>query len=388
MTLKSKIRKYLTKSGFLPHSRAGRLNIIDEPESYFNLDRFNNELLIRLQSKNRMSKTGMPLSEDLQGRRPFKQKEGQKMQKTKTKVGYPKFEIKAAKTTPVKNKTFPPDILPSEDERCFACGKKLGKRKAHGAHTDDEQNVFVGSECYKLILAAGRKGYQPKRGGPRLFPDWRTKTKTQVKAAKEGAFTYEADHAIKMCSEWLKKYAKSNEPRDFNVFLDWLKRLKSDVPILKKIGFEEYKFELERDTIKKVLGFLDMLDTAIKEQKAYLVKDYFSKIQALVYTLKFNVYRGWSPKADKGKIIMLQLLDDGVLGIRWAGDRRWTEIRGKSYWKYNPKEKLHQLIDKITGNISEFMNGTEISITPAYSEYELFKDILLHPKGKWTIKKT
>jgi hypothetical protein len=54
-------------------------------------------------------------------------------------------------------------------ERCFACGKKLGKSPAL-VDTRDAQLVFVGSECLKKVLAAGENGWQPPRGGPRLFP--------------------------------------------------------------------------------------------------------------------------------------------------------------------------------------------------------------------------
>lgn len=53
-------------------------------------------------------------------------------------------------------------------ERCFACGRPLG-RNPRMADTRDEQMVYVGCECWKLIRAAGEAGYQPPRGGPRLF---------------------------------------------------------------------------------------------------------------------------------------------------------------------------------------------------------------------------
>lgn len=57
----------------------------------------------------------------------------------------------------------------SAGERCFACGRKLGK-SAGLADTRDAQVVHVGRECLKLIRSAGESGYQPPRGGPRLFP--------------------------------------------------------------------------------------------------------------------------------------------------------------------------------------------------------------------------
>lgn len=54
------------------------------------------------------------------------------------------------------------------DDRCFACGRALGKSPAI-ADTRDGQMVYVGRECYRLIAAAGEAGYQPQRGGPRLW---------------------------------------------------------------------------------------------------------------------------------------------------------------------------------------------------------------------------
>lgn len=56
--------------------------------------------------------------------------------------------------------------------KCFACGKRLGKNPPI-ADTRDGQRVYVGSECFKYIKLGGDNGYQPPLGGPRLwtFPD-------------------------------------------------------------------------------------------------------------------------------------------------------------------------------------------------------------------------
>ena len=51
---------------------------------------------------------------------------------------------------------------------CFACGRKLGRNPTL-ADTRDGQTAFVGSECWKLIKKAGEAGYQPLRGGPKLW---------------------------------------------------------------------------------------------------------------------------------------------------------------------------------------------------------------------------
>lgn len=52
--------------------------------------------------------------------------------------------------------------------KCFACDRRLGKNPAL-VDTRDGQTVFVGTECFKLIKAAGETGYQPPLGGPRLW---------------------------------------------------------------------------------------------------------------------------------------------------------------------------------------------------------------------------
>jgi hypothetical protein len=56
----------------------------------------------------------------------------------------------------------------SMKDNCFACGKKLGKNPAL-IDTRDSQTAYVGRECFKKIQEAGEAGYQPPRGGPRLY---------------------------------------------------------------------------------------------------------------------------------------------------------------------------------------------------------------------------
>jgi hypothetical protein len=58
-------------------------------------------------------------------------------------------------------------------ERCFSCGRKLGKKKPHLVDTRDCQTVYVGPECYRKIKAAGEAGHTPdgwKPGMVRLYP--------------------------------------------------------------------------------------------------------------------------------------------------------------------------------------------------------------------------
>lgn len=51
---------------------------------------------------------------------------------------------------------------------CFACGREI-----HGGSvsvwTADPQMQYVGPECAKYIRDAGPEGYQPSKGGPRLY---------------------------------------------------------------------------------------------------------------------------------------------------------------------------------------------------------------------------
>lgn len=57
-----------------------------------------------------------------------------------------------------------------EPFRCFACNRKLGEKKLLAVDTRDAQIVYVGQECYKLVIASGDKGYQPPLGGHKLYP--------------------------------------------------------------------------------------------------------------------------------------------------------------------------------------------------------------------------
>lgn len=52
--------------------------------------------------------------------------------------------------------------------KCYACDRKLDEN-AWQAKTSDNQEVYVGSECFKHIKKAGQLGYQPPKGGPRLY---------------------------------------------------------------------------------------------------------------------------------------------------------------------------------------------------------------------------
>jgi hypothetical protein len=92
--------------------------------------------------------------------------------------------------------------MAGKPERCFACDKKLGRHPAV-ADTRDDQAVYVGSECYKLIRAAGEAGYQPPKGGPRLWV-----------MSPEGWDHYAESSGLEFYKDMAKVYgAKSKLPR-------------------------------------------------------------------------------------------------------------------------------------------------------------------------------
>jgi hypothetical protein len=53
---------------------------------------------------------------------------------------------------------------------CFACDRPIiGKVKHKAITSDGAQIVPIGSECFKEIVQGGILGWQPPKGGPRLF---------------------------------------------------------------------------------------------------------------------------------------------------------------------------------------------------------------------------
>lgn len=57
-------------------------------------------------------------------------------------------------------------------DRCYACGKRFhdpNRRQDVFLLDDDHRAVLVGPECFRKVVASGWLGYQPMRGGPRLF---------------------------------------------------------------------------------------------------------------------------------------------------------------------------------------------------------------------------
>lgn len=60
------------------------------------------------------------------------------------------------------------EINAMERRYCFACDRPL-KAGGYLVGCQDDQTVYVGALCLSQIKNAGKKGYQPPKGGPRLF---------------------------------------------------------------------------------------------------------------------------------------------------------------------------------------------------------------------------
>ena len=78
--------------------------------------------------------------------------------------------------------------------RCFLCDRPLGRNPTL-VTCQDEQDVFVGRECVRLIQATGAAGYQPPTG-PRLYA---------LKHDPKGAGTFE-----QLCARMDAAHAKKN----------------------------------------------------------------------------------------------------------------------------------------------------------------------------------
>ena len=86
--------------------------------------------------------------------------------------------------------------------------------------------------------------------------------------------------------------------------------------------------------------------------------------------------------AEGVKLKLIRGKDMDVLKMWNKGDSKWVELRGKPGFetRYDPRDPLHKAITSLgkSANISDFMNGNEVSINPN------------HPDGKKalaTIKK-
>lgn len=81
-------------------------------------------------------------------------------------------------------------------------------------------------------------------------------------------------------------------------------------------------------------------------------------------------FRGFISEGVKLKLIRNKNMD--VMKMWNKGDSKWVELRGKPGFetKYDPKEPLHKAITALgkSANISDFMNGDEVSINPNHPD--------------------
>ena len=81
-------------------------------------------------------------------------------------------------------------------------------------------------------------------------------------------------------------------------------------------------------------------------------------------------FRGFISEGVKLKLIRNKNMD--VMKMWNKGDSKWVELRGKPGFetKYDPKDPLHKAITALgkSANISDFMNGNEVSINPNHPD--------------------
>ena len=86
-------------------------------------------------------------------------------------------------------------------------------------------------------------------------------------------------------------------------------------------------------------------------------------------------FKGYISEGIKLKLIRGK--GEDTLKMRDTKEKSWVELRGKPGFetKYDPKDPLHKAITALgkSANISDFMNGDEVSINPN------------HPDGKKAI---
>jgi len=192
----------------------------------------------------------------------------------------------------------------------------------------------------------------------------------------QGNYTYRFPEAARMARQWLDKFQKSGDRYDWKVFVACVNKF-FDEPVLSDVQPFFRGYEMDRDALKILNGYLDLMLQSFATRHWKELKYRFAVFQSMVWQVNYHVLGGWNPrKKDDAKTIIVQMLDDDVLGIRWAGDRRWVEVRGTNYWKWNRDDPLHQLIDRLSGNKSDLMIGREIAVSPRYDEYEELKGLL------------
>lgn len=72
------------------------------------------------------------------------------------------------------------------------------------------------------------------------------------------------------------------------------------------------------------------------------------------------------------KLKLIRGRNQDVLKMWNKGDSKWVELRGKPGFetRYDPRDPLHKAITALgkSANISDFMNGNEVSINPKHPD--------------------
>jgi len=127
-----------------------------------------------------------------------------------------------------------------------------------------------------------------------------------------------------------------------------------------------------------------VLGTTMNRWPRYTLYDDNDKV-VLITTYKeiYNEYKKRNAKAedmirltkfiDEGvKLKLIRGKDQDVLKMWNKGDRKWVELRRKPGFerKYDPKDPLHRAITALgkSASISDFVNGTEVSINPKHPD--------------------
>ena len=86
--------------------------------------------------------------------------------------------------------------------------------------------------------------------------------------------------------------------------------------------------------------------------------------------MRMEKFKNFISERVKLKLIRGRNMD--VLKMWNKGDSKWVELRGKSgvETKYDSKDPLHKAITALgkSANISDFMNGDEVSINPNHPD--------------------
>ena len=90
------------------------------------------------------------------------------------------------------------------------------------------------------------------------------------------------------------------------------------------------------------------------------------------------------------KLKLIRGKDQDVLKMWNKGDRKWVELRGKPDFerKFDSKDPLHRAIAQLgkAANISDFVNGAEVSINPKHPDGKRALDVITKLMNEYAIR--